>query len=58
MGGKRTLAFVLRGHSISFAPQFPIRLVNCLNQAGEAGSFVDWPRAAEAVAKQPQILLR
>ena len=52
MGGQRTLAFVLGGLSVSFAPQFPIRLVNCLKQAGEAGSFIDWPRTTEAVAKQ------
>jgi hypothetical protein len=51
MGGKRTLAFTLRGHPVAFAPQFPIRLVDCLNQAGEAGSFIDWPRTTETVAK-------
>lgn len=58
MGRKRTGCFVLRGHPVAFAPQFPIRLVDCLNQASEAGSFIDWPRTTEAVAKQTQFLLR
>ena len=53
------LAFiVLRGNSIPFAPQFPIRLVDCLDQAGEAGSLVDLPCTAEVVAKQAKIMLR
>jgi hypothetical protein len=52
MGGKWTLSLVLRGHPVAFAPQVPVRFVNCLNQASEAGSFIYWPRSTEAVAEQ------
>jgi hypothetical protein len=52
-GWKVESAFIsLRGHPVPLAPQFPIRLVDCLDQAGEAGSFIDRPCTAEAIAKQ------
>jgi hypothetical protein len=51
LGGKRTLAFILRGRPVSVAPRFSIRLVDRLKQADEAGSFVDRPCTAETFAK-------
>ena len=45
------------GEFVSFAPQCPIRFVDRFNQSSEAWSLIDWPSAAEAVAKEPKFVL-
>lgn len=59
MDGKRSLVFnTWHDHSVPLAPQFPIRVVDCLKQTHETGGLVDWPYAPEALAQQAEFILR